>query len=261
MLVAIACVVAGGPWFADGLRALRLRRLLARLRERPLDADCAGLVQVRGQVALESPLFAPLSSRRCAGFVLDVHGVGIHVGGQVRELREFQLHSPDGSARVEALGGRWQLPVTAEREFGPGEPLTENLATLFERSAELRWLKGRGVKLRVVERALESGATASVIGFARAGMAVPVAGIDLARTGTDGNVVLQEIVSERVAPSLHIGPADTLDLLVVGDRLPEPRRLEPPRWRTLGAILGPALCLAGLLYLAHAAGQSMAGRP
>ena len=74
MLTAGACVVAGGPWFADGLRAVRHRRLFAALRRRRNDGLREGLVLAHGRVELESPLFAPLSQRPCAGFVLEVRG-------------------------------------------------------------------------------------------------------------------------------------------------------------------------------------------
>jgi hypothetical protein len=39
-----------------------------------------------------------------------------------------------------------------------------------------------------------------------------------------------------------------------------PTRFAPSRWRALGALVGPLLSLAGLLYLAHAAEATLAGR-
>jgi hypothetical protein len=259
MLAAIACVVAGGPWFADGLRALRLRRLLASLRERPLNANLNGLVQIRGRVALESPLFSPLSARPCAGFLLEAVGEGIPSGGAVRELRPFRLVSDEGSALVAAEAGDWQLPVTAERILKPGDALSAHLTALLHGNAEMQWLLGRGVTFRLVERALESGAAACVTGFARASSVVVALPVPLAATGTDGASFAWGSAPAST-PDVTVGGEDALDLLVVSDRVPEPAKLWPSRWRTLGVVLGPSLALTGLLYLAHAADTMLAGR-
>src|SRR5438477_9173993 len=78
MGVALAALtVAGGaPVFGDALRALRLRRHLAALSERPLVGSTTGFVHTRGRVALDTPLFSPLSNRPCAGFQLELLGPG-----------------------------------------------------------------------------------------------------------------------------------------------------------------------------------------
>jgi len=44
-----------------------------------------------------------------------------------------------------------------------------------------------------------------------------------------------------------------LDFVLVSDAPPAPADLAVSRWRALGLVLGPAMSLAGLLYLAHAA--------
>src|SRR5262245_17075680 len=115
MLVAAACVVAGAPLFARGLRAFRMRQRLDRLVEKPLTGDVSGLVRVRGRVALEGPLFAPISGTPCAGFQLEVRGEGSSVGGFVRDWRAFRLEAGEASALVPAEQAEWHAPVTAQR--------------------------------------------------------------------------------------------------------------------------------------------------
>lgn len=46
-----------------------------------------------------------------------------------------------------------------------------------------------------------------------------------------------------------------LDFVLVTDQAPSQDLLAVSKWRTLGLLLGPALSLTGLLYLAHAADQ------
>jgi hypothetical protein len=61
-------------------------------------------------------------------------------------------------------------------------------------------------------------------------------------------------------PSLRLTSADPLDLRVVATGEFDPAALAPPAWRELGALLGPLLSLAGLMYLAHAARATLGGR-
>src|SRR5436190_18636163 len=117
-LAATAGVVAGGPMFVAGRRALRLRRMLRSLRETPLAADAAGWVLVRGRVALASPMFAPISGKRCAGYELEVCGERSRVGGVVAERRPFQLECGEHTASVSPDGAQWRTPVTGERTLG-----------------------------------------------------------------------------------------------------------------------------------------------
>ena len=80
-----------------------------------------------------------------------------------------------------------------------------------------------------------------------------------AATGTDGATVT---IAPTAAdgPSLRIAAADPLDLRVVATGEVDPARLALPGWRAWGALVGPLLSLAGLLYLAHAAGTTRGGR-
>ena len=98
-----------------------------------------------------------------------------------------------------------------------------------------------------------------MLGAARRTFAVAAArSIELARTGTGGpGFALDAAASEDSLWTL--GASETFDTCVVSDRDPSPAALAPSVWRTLGAVLGPALSLAGLLQLAHAAGQSHLG--
>jgi hypothetical protein len=264
MLVAAACVLAGGPVFARGLRALRLRRLLDGLHEGPLDADSSGCVLVRGRVALDSPLFAPISGRACAGFELAVCGERGSVGGVVRELRAFRLVAGDTSARVSPERACWNAAVTGERTLLPGEELSTRLGELLGRSAEVRWLRDRRATLRVVERALESGAIASVLGVVhRVPVAVATETMELAATGTDGRAFSAHTQTLSHTPSameMHIDADEPLERLLVSAESPRLSALRPTAWHAALALLGPVLTLGGLLYLARGAGALIVGR-
>lgn len=52
---------------------------------------------------------------------------------------------------------------------------------------------------------------------------------------------------------LWVDSGGMLDFVLVSDSPPAPGELSVSRWRTLGLMLGPALSLSGLIYLAHAA--------
>jgi hypothetical protein len=263
LLAATACVVAGGPLFIAGRRALRLRQVLGALAETPLAANAEGWVLVRGRVALASPMFAPLSGKRCAGYELEVSGDRSRVGDVVAERRPFRLECGDHSALVSPEGARWQAPVTAERTLGPADAMPERLVQLLESSAEIRWLRDRRAALRVVERALEAGSEVTVLAVARgeaAAASVEVA--EISATGTDDGVVTTLTSGD---------PAAARELWLVGDESagvgprvfvgrPDPRSLAPPWWRVALVAAGPALTLSGLLYLAQAAGPLLSRR-
>jgi len=253
MLAAMACVIAGGPWFADGLRALRLRRLLGSLARRPDEALRPGFGLARGRVALDRPLVAPLSGRPCAGFDLEVRAENAAHASRVQERRAFRLVTPDGDVAVDAPAARWDLAAGLELRVGSPDELSETVSRLLERSPELRWLKARGGPLLLSERALAAGTEACVVGErVLAADSQVIAEPELARTGTDDRPV--SISREAGAPAAWaIRPSGELELCVVCDRTPSPARLAPPAWRLLGVALGPALALLGLLVLADAA--------
>lgn len=54
---------------------------------------------------------------------------------------------------------------------------------------------------------------------------------------------------------LWVDGSGLLDFVLVTDTPPRPEQLVVSKWRTLGMLLGPALSLTGLIYLAHAADQ------
>jgi len=257
---AAVAVAAGAPLFSDGLRALRLRRGLATLEPVRVDRTVTGLVHLFGRVALESPLFAPLSGRPCAGFRLEVRAVGLPTLGATEERRRFTLVDGDKTARVLEQRGRWELSATAERDVAPGESLSDYLIALVHRIPEMTWARSSGATLHLVERALLAGTDCHVIGLARRGRAQEVeAELELTRTGTD-DVAWPSTTASQVAashgrevePDLWVGSGDHLDFLYVTDRKPDQRHLGLPAWRVVGTVVGPALSLAGLSYLAGA---------
>jgi hypothetical protein len=253
---AVGAVVSGAPLLSGGLRSLRLRRHSADFAERPLADDLAGFVHVSGTVALESPMFTPLSVTPCAAFQLEIHTVGAPIVKTVEERRPFRVAGREASARLESTDGRWSLSATAEREVAADEPLTGSLARLLGQVPEALWWRRAGGRLRLVERALLAGSSCHVVGFARCAHPLEQpAALEFVQTGTDATF---EVVSAGVAAQaceLWLGPGEFLDFLFVSDRPPVTRDLAVPVWRMLGVFAGPALSLLGLLYLAAAAGH------
>ena len=264
MLAAVACVIAGGPWFADGLRALRQRRALALLRA-SVDAPAGeGPATARGAVVLASPLFAPLSGRPCAGYVLEVSSLSTALVGRVSDTRAFRLATRDGLAEVAGAEALWDLCVGTECTISSVSELSSNLTVLLASTPELRWLVARGGPLVLRERALLAGASAIVLGVAtRLAAPAMVQTFELARTGTDdgawGADTHASMASTPATPVWSIGPAEPFERCIVSDGAPDAGRFAPPAWRLLGTVLGPALSLAGLLMLAEAAGHVLDG--
>lgn len=250
---AVGAVVAGAPIFSDGLRAVRLAGHVADLSERPIGEGLDGFVHVSGTVALESPLFTPLTSRPCAGFRLAVQAVGAPLATAIEERRFFRVEAGGDSALVASTGGRWSYTTTAERVIGATEPLPGHLERMLDELLRVRWWRRAGGRLRLVEHALLAGRACHVVGFARRArpLELPL-DYELSRTGTDAAPGVQAIVAAPVS-ELWLGPGESLDFLLVSNRPPRAQDLSVPRWRTLGTLVGPALTLFGLLYLAGAA--------
>lgn len=292
---AALAVAGGAPIFSDGLRALRLRRQFEKLSERPLDEEPVGFVHTRGRVLLDSPLFSPLTGRPCAGYRLEVQGSGVARATVVEERRPFRIVSGDTSARVMAGAGRWVLAETGQRNIAPDESVSQNLAALLGCSAEVLQLKHRRMPMVLTEHALFAGAETHVVGHVRHARPYELPPeLELMRTGTDDVVQVVSSRPERVIelipepaaeparesediPPKSMGPfgierrapgrpfpgevdlwvdgGGLLDFVLVSDAPPAGDQLVMSRWRTLGLLVGPALSLTGLLYLAHAADQ------
>jgi len=292
---AALAVAGGAPIFSDGLRTFRLRRQLERLSERPLAEEPVGFVHTRGRVLLDSPLFSPLTGRPCAGYRLEVQGSGAARATVTEERRPFRIVSGDTSARVMAGAGRWVVSETGQREIAPDESVSEHLAGLLSRSSEVLLLKHRRKAIVLTEHALFAGAETHVVGCVRHARPFELSPeLELMRTGTDDVVQMVsrrpeqaiELVPEpaekpQVKPAnlppkstgpfgierrvpgrpfpgdvdLWVDGGGLLDFVLVSDTPPAGDQLVMSRWRTLGLLLGPALSLTGLLYLAHAADQ------
>jgi len=253
VIFAAAAVVAGGPIFSDGLRVLRLRRIYRGLRRRPLAAPGEGVVHVCGRVALETPLFSPLTARPCAGFRLEIRSEDGAVAAWLDVFRPFRLVDGATQAVVDGEGARWELAVSGERRVAPAEPLTENLEALLRTMPEAVCLRRSGAAFHLVERALPAGDQCHVIGQATRvmGLAAPLE-VEWLRTGTDSGAVPVGVLAAP-EPALHIGPGDPPGHLRVSHHAPDPARPPVRLLRTIGLVLGPALALAGMLYLAAAA--------
>lgn len=254
LALAAAAVALGAPIFADGLRILRLRRHLDRLTEVPLSGSPAGFVHVRGRVALESPLFSPLTGSPCAAFRLGVSGMGAPFDRAVDVCRPFRLDGDGASARVNPRRVRLDLRPGARLEVAANEPVSEHVASLIERVPEAVWWRRAGGSLRLVECLLTAGSIGHVVGTVRRERAAaPALATEIVRTGTGDVPHVTATVTGEAAPELAIAAGDQLDFLLVGDRTPRLERVPRPAWRTAGVVLGPALSLLGMLYLAGAA--------
>jgi len=268
--LAAVAVVLGAPLFSDGLRALRLRRHLRGLRETGLEASTQGFVHTSGRVALESPMFSPLGGEPCAGFQLEIAAEGRPVRRQIEVRRAFRIVDRGVTALVPAAGGTWRLAPTGTRRIAADEPMSAHLAALFDTLPEVAWLRRGGVALQITERALLAGYECHVVGSARATAAVAYAeAAEMLRTGTDEEIVttddLLAVAAEPVRvrgrsgrvpprePEVTISTGEHLDFLLVASRAPAAAELHVPAWRPAGVVVGPALTLAGMFYLAAAA--------
>ena len=258
--LAVAAVAAGAPLFQDGYRAVRLRRAFARLRERPLSDLPTGMVQVRGQVALESPLFSPLTGKPCAGFRLEVYSASERVRGKVDERRAFRLAANGVNARVFGHQATWEIGVTETRAWRPGDSLSENVAALLGRVPEWDWLSRRGGPLTLTERAVFAGAEIHVVAYGRQSRPLEYAEVaELAATGTDDGgrtgapIVISAPRRARLdPPDLLLVPGESLAFLLVTDSAPANLLSRVRGWRALNAFIGPMLAIGGLAYLAYA---------
>ena len=251
LTLAAAAIIAGAPLFASGMRAVRLRKHFRQLQRFPLAELPGGFAHVQGRVALESPLFAPLTAMPCAGFQLEVKAEGLSLHRSVDERRVFRLEDGRASALVGAQRGRWLVSATGERELRPEQPMTEGLAALLERVPEASWWRRAGGTLRLIEHALPAGAECHVVGTIRP-MAAASASVEWVRTGTDDahRAPERSVIPD---PDLWIGSDDHLDFLLVSDQPPGEEDLHVPTRLAVGVLIGPALSLTGMLYLASVA--------
>ena len=260
--MAATAVAGGAPLFSEGLRVLRLRRSLSRLAERSLRDLPDGFTHVKGRVALESPMFAPLSGKPCAGFLLEVGTAERGRVAVIAERRSFRLVNEGVVARVAGERGHWQLTPGTARLITHDEALSERMTQLIERSPEAAWLRRTGASLAVIERVLAAGAECHVVGSAHVAHRVEAAiETEQLRTGTDDAPVVTRTLDllggSRAAstsePDLSIDEGGSLEYLHVSDTAPARLAELQPAWKLIGLGLGPILSLTGLLYLANAA--------
>ena len=266
LLCAAAAVAAGAPIFARGLRALKLRQHLEDLRSAAIADAPEGMVHLRGKVALEHPLRAPISGVPCAGFRLEARVLDSASFERVDEVRRFSIEQGAYTARIVEDPASWEVQVTGQREVREGDALSQQLTALLKRMPEPAWARSAGATLQLVERALITGSECHVVGFVRhapmtAAVEVPAEAVTEAvwlRTGTDGEFWSTSASSgngsatSEPAPALWVGRGEHLEFLLVSDQAPEARHLAPPLWQTFGTFIGPVLSLSGLLVLARA---------
>ena len=266
LLCAAAAVAAGAPIFARGFRALKLRQYLQGLRSAPIADAPEGLVHLRGRVMLDHPLRGPISGLPCAGFRLEARTLDSASFERVDEIRRFSIEQGGYKARVVEDPAGWEVQVTGQREVKAGDAISSQLSTLLRRMPEPAWARSAGATLQIVERALLTGSECHVVGFVRhappavVAVEIPAEAVAEAvwlRTGTDDEQWIEPRSSGNgtagsSSAALWVGRGEHLGFLLVSDQAPEARRLAPPAWQTMGALLGPILSLAGLLVLARA---------
>jgi hypothetical protein len=250
--LAAAAVVGGAPMFAAGLKSWRLRRERGRRSAR---ADEGGAfdgdhVALAGRVALESPLFSPLTSRPCAGFRLEVRGPGAALTGDVAVARAFSLVHDGGIAHVAGEQGTWRIGVTDQRVIEAHEPLSANLEALLSAKPEALWWRRAGGRLELIEHALFADATVHVVGQAVATRIAHEQEAAWLATGTDDALAYATPVESE---EITIGPSP-LEPLLISDLAPAAAPVEP-WYYTLGLVAGPLLTLGGLWLLMHATDQ------
>jgi hypothetical protein len=256
LVAATAALAAGAPLFSTGLRALRLGRALRRLRESGVSDLPTGFAHVVGAVALESPLFSPLSGTPCAAFRLDVIGQEGALSKPIDEVRPFRLIEEGHVARVSPEGARLGLSEHSRRSVGPGATLSEHLTELLQNVPEALWFRRSGGQLTLVEHALVPGVLCHVIGAVRRARAAEVAAqIEVLRTGTGSVVTASATAAPLDEPDLWIDAGDHHEFLLISDHAPRRSDMTVPGWRAAGVVAGPALALLGLLYFAHVADQ------
>lgn len=239
--------VVGGCLLAHhGLRALRTVTAWRSIRPGALVPQAAGPVAARGRVALEGPLFAPLSGRPCAGFELEVVGQSVRLGHTVRQSRPFRLVNADVAARVVDDRMVLRTSVTAERVLQPGEAMPAGLQWLEDASVEMRWLRDRAMPLRLTERALFVDHEVVVLASARASNVVgsiqPVREEAIARaaTGTDGRAwsgAAERAVASH-EPALWLEPCASDAALEIVDATHPAPMPQASHWRTAMLPLG-----------------------
>lgn len=264
--IAGAAMVAGGaPLFRAGLHALRTTRKARSLVMRSLADLPAGFAGVAGCVALDSPLFSPLTHQPCAGFRLGVAAEGQGNVATIEERRPFRVVTGRTIAHVAGRVAFWRLTAGEQRSLKPDDALTENLSRLLERSPEVRRLRRAGVTLLLTEHLLAAGAQCHVVGHARRSSRHKTAKTEMKRTGTDDAVEAASDAPDPQLlghPNLWIDGGSSLECLIVSDRPIAQVRLRHTRWRMVGLVVGPLLSLGGLIILAVLAVRLMrSGHP
>ncbi len=257
LAVAATCVAAGIPCALEGWRVWRLSRALGGIRRVAVADAHEGFAHLAGKVVLESPLFAPLSGAACAAYRLefvDPHGVTV---ASHSECRPFGVLDGDAVAHVEPGRAQLDFAVTTTREALEREALSENVEAILARSPEAQWLRRNG-SVRLVETSLVAGGFCHVVGRVRHREEAVRVEQEWLRTGTDDVAIGGETTLSGAEVWVDEGGAD--GFLLVSDRSPEERALRLPRWRALGLVAGPALTIAGLVYLAHLAEQLRGAR-
>jgi hypothetical protein len=251
--VSAALALGGAPLFREGLHALRVTRKTKSLVERPLADLPAGFTGVVGTVALDSPLFSPITHQPCAGFRLTIAAEGQGKIATSEEHSAFRVVTGRTIAHVAGPAAFWRLTAGVQRDLKPDDTPSENLRRLLERSPEVCRLRRAGATLLLTEHLLAAGAQCHVVGHIRRSSRHKVAETELQRTGTDDAVAAPSEAPEPHLlghPNLWIDGGSSVECLIVSDRPIAGVRLRHTRWQMAGLVAGPLLTLTGLIMLA-----------
>lgn len=254
MWVWAGLATVAGPWlFWRGFRDLRLKRLMDNTPTSHIRSMAMGLVEIEGDAAPRSQLFAPFSGRECAYWELDIATRNNRRGGWTvvhrnRSGNPFYLRDATGVALVYPHGADCRMNYGVSEEC-LGISLPACYADyLHQQDLKLAALWRLGA-MRFRERLIEQGQHVFVLGSAVPRSKVLAISNDepVEATGTDGlrAARLQSIDHEVVAT---VRQGDNERTFLISEQ--SERTLSTfTGWRAMAEIVGgPLLTLFGLAY-------------
>jgi hypothetical protein len=248
---ATVALVAGVLWMLQGLRDLRLRRVIrdtptARIRSMPM-----GLVEVHGTAEPRSTVTAPFSGRECACWQVEVASKGekntwntIHRGGS---KHPFYLRDDTGVVLVDPRGAELRLVDQLEEEC-LAVSMPDFYSAYLREHCKVAGFLGLGT-YRFRERLLEAGQRVFVLGTAvpRAQSVAVSWGDESEANGTDDRRALRlKTLDAELKGVLRRGENDPTYLI---SQKSERDTVVDLGWQAAGRLVGaPVLVLIGLGY-------------
>jgi E3 ubiquitin ligase len=168
--IGAAAAIAGGLWcFVQGLRAMRIVRLIENTPTARIRSMAMGLVEVRGRPQVRSALTAPFSGHPCAYWEVDISTRGKNNSYTVIHRNSsgnpFFLIDETGSALVYPQGAQCRIRYGTEEECFGLQPPSPYAEYLHQHNSFLT-ATARLSTLRFRERTIEDGMELFVMGTA-----------------------------------------------------------------------------------------------